>query len=86
MYKHDGESKPLDRHITVFLGKKDDLTQEQCEGWKNQTVKECVLQYFDGGHFFLNHYIEQIIAIINSTIFKAVEELNYEASDDRTQL
>lgn len=57
--------KPLDLNITVFLGKEDDLSAEQCNGWKVHTTRECDLNYFEGGHFFLNHHAPAIIKIIN---------------------
>ncbi|MFL5748600.1 MAG: thioesterase II family protein [Niastella sp.] len=59
---------PLNIPITVFLGKKDDQTPEQCDGWKFHTTKGCTLHYFEGGHFFLHDEMDPILKIINRTI------------------
>ena len=60
-----GEINPLDQNITVFQGKEDDLSTQQCEEWRRHTHGRCRLHYFEGGHFFLNEETEQITRIIN---------------------
>lgn len=65
---HNGEIHPLDCNITVFLGKDEDLTTEQCDGWKKHTKKLCTINYFEGGHFFLHEETEQIVRLINNTL------------------
>jgi medium-chain acyl-[acyl-carrier-protein] hydrolase len=65
----NGEIHPLDCNITVFLGKEEDLTTEQCDGWKKHTKKLCTMHYFEGGHFFINNETEQIVRLINNTLF-----------------
>jgi hypothetical protein len=45
-----GELIPIEGDITVFLGKEDDLTPEQCDGWKLYTRQVCRMYYFEGGH------------------------------------
>jgi len=62
------EITPLDGAITVFMGKEDDLTSEQCDGWKLQTRQLCTMYHFEGGHFFLHDETEEIVKIINSTL------------------
>jgi surfactin synthase thioesterase subunit len=63
-----GEIHPLDCNITVFLGKDEDLTTDQCDGWKKHTSKLCSIHYFEGGHFFLHNETEQIVRLINNTL------------------
>lgn len=58
---------PLDSDITVLLGKDEDLTAEQCTGWRNHTEHTCNMIYFNGGHFFIHEETEKIAEIINST-------------------
>lgn len=65
---HNGQIHPLDSNISVFLGKDEDLTTEQCEGWKKHTTKSCNLHSFSGGHFFLHDETEHIVKIINKTL------------------
>ncbi len=57
---------PLNVSISVFLGKDDHLTSEQCTGWKDHTQKDCVLYYFNGGHFFLQEQTAEVVARVNS--------------------
>jgi medium-chain acyl-[acyl-carrier-protein] hydrolase len=67
-----GEILPLDCNITVFFGKNENLTAEQCEGWKIHTKKQYRIHYFEGGHFFLHDKVEQIVRFINSTLLTNV--------------
>jgi medium-chain acyl-[acyl-carrier-protein] hydrolase len=67
-----GVIKPLDINITVFEGKDDDLTAEECDGWKKHTRQLCSMHYFEGGHFFLHQEKEQIVRFINHTLLTNV--------------
>lgn len=62
--------QPFEHDITVFLGKDEDLTADQCDGWKKHTQGLCTTYYFEGGHFFIQHEIPRIIATINRTVFE----------------
>ena len=66
--------KPLDQNLTVFLGKDEDLTAEQCDSWKKQTNKLCNIHYFNGGHFFLHDETKQITKIINHVLLDRIYE------------
>jgi medium-chain acyl-[acyl-carrier-protein] hydrolase len=61
-------AEPLDSNITVFLGKEEDLTTEQCDGWKKHTTQQCAIHYFDGGHFFFHDKTGQIVQFVNKTL------------------
>jgi surfactin synthase thioesterase subunit len=65
-----GELIPIEGDITVFLGKKDDLTPEQCDGWKLYTRQVCRMYYFEGGHFFLQNQGPAIVSVINQTLLE----------------
>ncbi|WP_394750397.1 thioesterase II family protein [Spongiimicrobium salis] len=52
---------PLPYDITVFVGKDEDLSAEQIDGWKKHTEKHCQIHYFNGGHFFLNEEVENLV-------------------------
>lgn len=51
-----------------YSGKEDDLSPEECDGWKYHTSKVCTIHYFNGGHFFLHNEVIRMTKIINSTI------------------
>jgi len=67
-YKFDGQLKPFDFDITVLVGKDDEQTAEQVHGWRRHTNKLCKVYYFDGNHFFINGYAEDVVRIINQTL------------------
>ncbi|MBL6448212.1 thioesterase [Fulvivirga sp. 29W222] len=64
-YTHSAEITPLTCDITLFFGKEDDLTEEQCYGWSQYTQANFQLHYLEGGHFFLISEQEKITTIIN---------------------
>jgi surfactin synthase thioesterase subunit len=66
---------PFPVDITVFLGKDDDQTPEQCDGWKMYTNRICSIHYFDGGHFFINEHARSVARIISGTLKDRSEEL-----------
>ena len=68
---HTREIRPLDCNITIFHGKKDDLTAGQSDDWKCHTLKNCRIHYFEGGHFFINEEIAEITRLINETLLFA---------------
>ena len=62
---------PLDCAISVFSGKKDDLTIGECEGWHEHSKRGCKIHYFEGGHFFLNEEAPEIVRRINETLISS---------------
>ncbi len=74
-YQHDGEVKPLDYDITVFIGKEEEVTAEQMHGWREHTKKVCTIHYFAGEHFFIHEETEQLVKVINNTLANAVKDL-----------
>jgi len=54
--------------ITVLLGKDEDLTPEQIDSWKKYTSENCTIHYFNGGHFFINEKVKEVIEKINNTV------------------
>jgi len=65
---------PLDGTITVLLGKEDDLTADQCDGWKRHTKELCTMYHFEGGHLFLHDEAERIVKIISNTLINTYRE------------
>lgn len=70
-YEHNGEIKPLNYDITVFIGKEEEVNAEQMHGWREHTNKVCTIYYFAGEHFFIHDETEQIVKIINTTLLQA---------------
>lgn len=68
----DEDMHPLDQDITVFLGKDDDLTSEQCDGWKKHTRQLCSIHYFEGGHFFLYEKAREMMNLINNILLNNI--------------
>jgi medium-chain acyl-[acyl-carrier-protein] hydrolase len=64
----EGDILPLNCNITVFSGKEDEQTPEQCDGWKYHTRKLCSIHYFNGGHFFIHHEAWRMIQLINHVL------------------
>lgn len=64
----DKEINPLPFDITVFLGKDEELTPEQIDSWKKYTSENCTIHYFNGGHFFINEKVEEVVGKINNAI------------------
>ena len=62
------EISPLPCDITVLLGKDEELTPEQIDSWKNYTSGDCTIHYFNGGHFFINEKVEEVVGKINNMI------------------
>lgn len=63
---HIMDITPFDTDISVFLGKEDGQTPEQCIGWKEHTKYNCAIHYFNGGHFFLQQHTIGITRCINN--------------------
>lgn len=70
------EIKPLPFDITVFLGKDEELTPEQIDSWKKYTIENCTIHYFNGGHFFINEKVEEVIRKINNTVQLKNKQVN----------
>ena len=62
--------RPMDVDITVFNGTEDDINSEQHVGWKSYTSRDCQMHMYEGDHFFLNQYVQEMADIINSTLLK----------------
>jgi medium-chain acyl-[acyl-carrier-protein] hydrolase len=66
------EYHPFTFNISVFIGKCENITAEQCTGWKEHTTQLCSIYYCQGGHFFLHKEAENILHIIERTLMHAM--------------
>lgn len=65
---HKREITPFDCNISIFVGKTEDMTAEQIDGWKDHTMGVCSTYYFNGGHFFLHDEVPQMMRLLNNTL------------------
>jgi surfactin synthase thioesterase subunit len=54
--------------ISVFAGTEEDLTPEQILGWRDFTTGCCSINYFKGGHFFINDHVRLIVSKVNKEL------------------
>ncbi len=70
-YDLNGNINAFDIDISILMGKDDEFSAEQCDGWKNHTTGLCSIYHFNGGHFFIHNETERIIQIINSAMLRS---------------
>lgn len=66
----ESEISVLNHNISIFLGKEEDVTSQEATEWIRHTSKNCSVEYFDGGHFFLLEHREAVIDNINNCLIK----------------
>jgi medium-chain acyl-[acyl-carrier-protein] hydrolase len=72
-YEHKSDHPVFDCAITLFNGKADEeVTGAEILKWQQYTKQPCRLYEYEGGHFFINDYMEDIIQIINDTLIQAI--------------
>ncbi|MCM3132975.1 alpha/beta fold hydrolase [Paenibacillus polysaccharolyticus] len=54
--------------ITVLRGSHDYMTEEEVQAWETYTTGTCAVVTLDGGHFFIDEHLSQVIHIIHSSI------------------
>ncbi len=68
-YKYVKKNERIDCNISVFTGKKDTtINMKELISWKNYTLLSCKITKFDGGHFFINEKLEDVVNNINLTL------------------
>jgi medium-chain acyl-[acyl-carrier-protein] hydrolase len=67
-YEDDGGKQKLVCDITALWGNQDRYSREESEAWKVYTSGQFRLAEFNGGHFFINQYKQQVIDLINQTL------------------
>lgn len=63
----EGKEK-LNCSFTILEGTQDTFDRNGIECWSKETNGECVIRYFEGGHFFIYVYAKEISEIINETL------------------
>lgn len=66
---------PLHTSISVLAGKEEELTPVQVVAWNKYTSETCHIHYFNGGHFFINDHLPDIVKIVATTLNDPAEAL-----------
>ena len=69
-YIQDRDSIKFDCPINVFVGKDEEIESNEIDAWKYHTNNNCSVEYFNGGHFFINEEYEEMISIMNRVLEK----------------
>lgn len=67
-YRNSCKDKPLNCDISVLIGREDVVNYSGAHEWYKYSSKSCSINYFDGGHFFINNEMESIAPIINNAL------------------
>lgn len=68
MYEDHDETRMLNCDITILRGNQDRYSQAEAEAWKEYTNGASQLIEFDGGHFFINEFRQQVIDVIHRSL------------------
>ncbi|GAA4115478.1 thioesterase domain-containing protein [Aquimarina addita] len=66
----------LNHDISIFLGKNEDVTTHEANEWMQYTNKNCSIEYFDGGHFFLLDQTKAVTTYINDCLTKNCQHIS----------
>lgn len=62
--------------ITVLAGKQDRFDRiEQIEGWAEETAHDCQVQWFEGGHFFIQSQRAAVLDRLNAKLSALLQSL-----------
>lgn len=67
-YKFNQREMLIDCDITVINGKNDYTHINHIYEWEKMTKGKCTFDFFDGGHFFINNYNNQLAEIVSKTL------------------
>src|SRR5690606_9896085 len=66
---------PFDFDISIFIGNDEDILGHEANEWTRYTSKNCSVEYFDGGHFFLLDQGQAVIDSINHCLIKNCQQV-----------
>ncbi len=72
-YEPQAGQTPVTANCTVLWGVEDDMEAAEVKEWERYFNGDCAVYDFNGGHFFIHDYKEDIARIINQ---KLMEELS----------
>jgi len=66
-YQHK-DTPPLEVPITVMIGTAESTTCAEASEWSEMTTSDVRVVQYEGGHFFLFDYLDDISALLNATL------------------
>jgi len=69
-YKYVPMADKLDLPITVMLGDREDIKDEEAQRWNNETKIPVKIHRFEGGHFFIYNNIKKVCGLIENVLLK----------------
>jgi surfactin synthase thioesterase subunit len=62
------ERSLLDSKIISIIGMDENIDYCEAKEWRNHTTQECKIFEIEGGHFFINDKIREVVGILNECI------------------
>ncbi|PYG89067.1 surfactin synthase thioesterase subunit [Ruminiclostridium sufflavum DSM 19573] len=67
-YNYAKKKTKLNTDMTVFYGTEDAYIKSDIKSWEKYTTRRCDFIEYEGGHFFINTYMKEIICDINNIL------------------
>ncbi|MGN7413783.1 thioesterase II family protein [Paenibacillus sp. SAF-068] len=67
-YEYKKKVTDLKCDISVFYGKTDEISYSELMGWEEHSSGRCELIEFEGGHFFINEQMKELLRVVNNKI------------------
>lgn len=65
--------RPFEFPLHVFSGRQDDMTRDRLDPWRSETTGPFTLDWFDGGHFFLQQAEAGLLGLIEHYAGRALD-------------
>lgn len=76
-YEFKGNTNPFTFNISILYGYDDKLVDNQrLMEWTSYTSKQCQFYGYQGGHFFINDFTEDVVKVINKTLSTLILSTN----------
>lgn len=75
-----GAPEPLDMPVHAFAGRNDDIDMARVIAWEEEAGTEFSLEWFEGGHFFIQRQEQQLLASLVRVLAHQLAETSHAAS------
>lgn len=69
------KKRKLDCNITILYGKEEHSNIIDITDWKKHTERNCSTFSFEGGHFFINDKIDEVLKVINNILINYIRQI-----------
>lgn len=73
-YKYIKKRK-LDCNVTILYGKEEHSNIIHITDWKKHTENSCITFSFEGGHFFINEKLDEVLNVVNSILMNYIAQI-----------